>query len=60
MEQNINGGGNMPYRSMQKTNQDKMKDIDDANPENNQTQSILSPAFNNSAVNKKKQRNHTK
>lgn len=40
----------MPYRSMEKTNPDKMKDIEDKNPENKQVQSIESNAYNESAV----------
>lgn len=40
----------MPYRSMEKTNADKIKDIEDKNPENRQVQSVESNAYNESAV----------
>lgn len=40
----------MAYRSMKKTDSDKMKTIDEKNPENKQVQSVLSNAYNESAV----------
>ncbi|WP_163191597.1 hypothetical protein [Clostridium thermarum] len=47
----------MTYRSMEKTNPDKMKDIDQNNPENNDTQSILSNQYNQSVSEYAKQNN---
>lgn len=38
----------MPYRSMQKTNSDIMKTIDEKNPENKEAQSVLSNQYNKS------------
>ena len=40
----------MPYRSMEKTHPDKIKDIEDKNPENKQPQSVQSNAYNMSAI----------
>jgi hypothetical protein len=40
----------MSYRSMKKTNPDKIKNIEDTNPENRQVQSVQSNAFNESAI----------
>jgi hypothetical protein len=40
----------MSKRSMAITHPDKMKDIEDKNPENKQPQSIQSNAYNESAV----------
>ncbi len=40
----------MTYRSMEKTNPDKIKDIDEKNPENKQTQSILGTAYDKSPL----------
>jgi hypothetical protein len=43
---------------MEKTHPDKMKDIDQNNPENNDTQSILSNQYNQSASEYAEQNNH--
>lgn len=40
----------MSKRSMVKTNPDYMKDIDNKNPENKQSQSIQSNAYNETAL----------
>lgn len=40
----------MAYRSMKKTNPDKIKNIEDSNPENRQVQSVLTNAYNESAI----------
>lgn len=40
----------MTYRSMEKTNADKMKNIEQSNPENNQPQSIFGSVYNKSPL----------
>lgn len=40
----------MSKRSMAKTSPEKIKDIDEKNPENKKAQSVLSNAYNESAV----------
>jgi hypothetical protein len=54
----ILGGGKMTYRSMEKTHPDKMKTIDEKNPENKDPQSILSNQYNKSASEYAEQNNH--
>lgn len=48
----------MTYRSMEKTHPDKMKTIDEKNPENKDPQSILSNQYNKSASEYAEQNNH--
>lgn len=50
----------MSYRSMKKTDSDKMKTIDEKNPENKQVQSILSNQYNKSASEYAEENNYEK